>query len=109
MIRPPTTNASAAPSVPAFSSQPPTSTTQPKPIIAPNPTARVSQRPSALIRPTSLLLVMIRLLPQEEEPMITPRGPADQTRRARSRTSAGRRHAPRPGKAVDPDLGQPGR
>src|SRR6185312_4023071 len=50
MITPPAAKASTAPMVPADSSQPPVSTTQPKPIIAPNPMARVSQLPSALIR-----------------------------------------------------------
>src|SRR5699024_1132295 len=42
MIAPPTRIATTAPMVPAFSIQPPVRTTQPKPIMAPKPSASAS-------------------------------------------------------------------
>src|SRR5690606_2047476 len=46
MITPPITNARAAPTLPAALMKSPVSTIQPKPIIAPNASARTSARPS---------------------------------------------------------------
>ena len=56
MITPPAAIASTAPSVPAEPIQSPVSTTQPKPIIAPNPSANTSQLPRTFSREVSSVL-----------------------------------------------------
>jgi len=53
MIAPPATIASTAPSEPAEPIQSPVSTTQPKPIMAPKPSARTSQLPRTFSREVS--------------------------------------------------------